>query len=176
MYCSNCGKFIDYKAKLCKECEAALNSAQVPPYADVPPYTPPNADTSGQGAYSDQQGYYPPTVDPYFYCTEPEPYNRMFGFGKALASTIMGVIGFVFVYIALIAASFGAGFLMTAVSLGVSIPALVFGIQSIKCFVRRKATCAKNIPTLVLGIYGVMQAGYALAGTSMALLILLANF
>ena len=160
MFCSYCGKQTDYEGKLCKECEAAFQNAQ-----------------SGDNTAYGDQGYYPPEFDRYFYTSEPEPYNVMFGFGKALASTVMGTVGFVFVYIALGLALFsgGAGFLLTAVVLGLSIPALVFGIQSVKCFMRRKATCAKNIPALVLGINGIWQAGFALSGAFLSLLISLVN-
>ena len=157
MFCSYCGKQKDYEGKLCKECEAALKT-------ETPPF------------YGENE-YYPPVFDRYFYSTEPEPHNRMFGFGKALASVVMSTIGTVFIGLALMFSLFsgGVGLFFLLMVFGLSIPALVFGIRSIRCFVRRKATCAKNIPTLVLGIYGVYQAVGTLSGTFVVLLISLAN-
>lgn len=167
MYCSQCGKFIDYEATVCKECEAAKNQTNTNE-TNVPPFTS-NADP-----YFNQDYYTP--ADPYFYSAEPEPQNRMFGFGKALASTIMGYVGFIFAYFAIIISMVegAAGLVFTLFASGLSIPSLIFGISSIKCFIRRKATCAKNIPTLILGIVGITGAGLTLFFAFISLIFSLA--
>ena len=106
----------------------------------------------------------------------PEPENKMFGFGKALTSAILGSVAvfgaaiafysvfFEFYFAALYGqdfnflASLGSGMGNTAV-IAMIVVAVIFGITSIKTFIaRKKANCAKPIATLVLGIYGLYSA------------------
>lgn len=152
MYCNKCGKFIE-SGNVCAECQAE-EQTKANDYVI--------SDTILTGA---------PTFVP-----QPDPTNRMFGFGKALASTIMSYFGFIFVYVALIAsiadAEVAAVLYFLATPL-VVIP-LIFGIQSIKTFVRRKATCAKPVATLVLGIVGLATSAIAALIEAIGLLALLA--
>ena len=181
MYCSNCGKFIDYDAKLCKECEAELvkqtkstdttADQDVPPYqGDMPPY---GTEVPPYGFYG-QQGYYQPQMDPYSYSTEPDPTNRMYGFGKALTSTILSFFGFLFAYISVVLGAFEpeAGVVILLISLPCTVISFIFGLQSINTFRARKATCAKPIATLVLGIEGISTAGVAIFVSMMALIVI----
>ena len=88
------------------------------------------------------------------------PQSRMNGFGKALTSTILSVVGFIFFYVAMllsiaspIAAVFGFIF-----SLPLVIIPMIFGIQSIKVFKRTSAPDPKPVATLVLGIVGLAMS------------------
>ena len=155
MYCPKCGKFYEYEGDVCKECEAAERQAD---FSDV--------------SYAQSSNDYGSDLR---YGGEPEPENRMYGFGKALASTIIGEIGFVFAYIAYFCSlistydeAAGAAIVFLIMSIPLCIIPLVQGISSIKCFIRRKATCAKNIPTLVLGINGTVMAAVGLFILSLA--------
>ena len=164
MYCPKCGKFYEYEGDVCKECEAAERQAD---FSDV--------------SYAQSSNDYGSDLR---YGGEPEPENRMYGFKKALASTIIGEIGFAFAYLAIMfiyssvydtyvqdtMLGLAIGFLIASVPL--SIISLAQGIASIKCFKRRKATCAKNIPTLVLGINGTVMAGIAMFFIVFAMLLL----
>ncbi len=138
MYCNKCGKQIE-TGTLCRECALADAIAK-----------------------TEQKEFVEATVLTH----EPEnlfpdPHNRMFGFGKALASTIMSTIGFFLSYAAIIATieSPGAALVLTLLSVPLAVLPLIWGINSIKLFKTRAKTCAKPIPTLVLGIYGVAMAG-----------------
>ena len=142
MYCTKCGKWISYDATVCNECkaaEAAQNAANNDSLNHVFASSP-------YGAPADSQ-------------------NRMFGFGKALTSTILGFVGFIVACIAMVA---GIADTTTAVILfimgtGMAVVSLIFGIQSIFTFKRRSAEgCAKPIATLVLGIVGLSLAALAM--------------
>ena len=171
MYCRKCGKQMDYDAPVCKECEEMANFF-------------------GNGAPI------APTPE------KPAPVgSRMEGFGKALTSTIIGVVSFIVVLIAMVLitaaitedavydsyygyyysysnASSMVG-VCTALSLiccGAVVVALIFGIQSIKCFIAAKRSGAvKPIATLILGIVGVVMSAltflYALLTLAMCALV-----
>ena len=103
--------------------------------------------------------------------------NGMLGFGKALASTIMAVIGYIFAIVAYIFAVGGgtitetdpevalamliAAFVLHLVfAIPLAIIALVMGVKSIKLFMNTKGK--KPIVTLILGIVGTYHAASAL--------------
>lgn len=161
MYCCKCGKEIP-SGTLCPECAAQNQAQYVPPY--TPPYTPHVRQAPDYSYINGQPNWM------------PEPNNRMFGFGKALASTIMSSIGFVFAYIGLFLMIWedeaAAAFILLSIPL-VIIP-LVFGISSIKLFSSRKNFCAKPVATLVLGIVGVATAAVAAIFSFFDLMILMA--
>lgn len=140
MYCTKCGKWIDYEATVCNECRAAEEVASA---------AAENREAEPRPDVSDMF-----TPAPF----EIDPKNRMFGFGKALTSAILGFFGFLFSYIALVAGIIepGAGIVLFILGLPPTIISIIFGIQSIKAFKKRSANgCAKPIATLVLGIHGV---------------------
>ena len=89
----------------------------------------------------------------------------MYGFGKALASTILGHIGFFISYIALlfVATEVAAfmGFMFFLFGLPVTIIPIILGINSIKTFSRRKPPCVRPVATLVLGIVGLAMSAFA---------------
>ena len=176
MYCNYCGKFIEGESGVCADCQAARAGSQGGQEGQNG-YAPHGYTPYGSAPYGEMppQGYYPPQPDPYYYSTEPEPHNRMFGFGKALASTVMSFVGFVFAYITLILAMFSreAGLILLVVTLGLLVTSLVFGIGSIACFNKRRKACAKNIPTLVLGINGVATAAFGSIYAFVAMILVL---
>ena len=157
MYCRKCGRRIDYDALICRECE----------------------EEQRRSAESQQVEQ---TVNA---SVRPAPVgNRKEGFGKALASTIMGSVSFFVFIIALVVMSVASalyissttyygtsgytagmliGFVLLFASLGVSIVSLIFGIQSIKCFVKAKNEGrAKPVATLVCGIVGIVMSAFTL--------------
>lgn len=186
MYCSNCGQWMEGDKKLCKACEDALAKASAPmdetteetadtagvPPTDggVPPY---HGEVPPYGYYYNNQGYYQPGMNGY-YSTEPDPTNRMYGFGKALTSTILSFFAVLFAYIAMIAGLIEptAGVVLLLFSLPCTVIAFVYGLKSINTFRARKATCAKPIPTLILGIEGVSSSGAAIIMSLFALLMI----
>lgn len=129
MYCINCGKQIE-EGTLCPECaEQRTNETVKPTEAPV---------VQNEKAM-------------------PEPQNRMYGFGKALAALFTGVGGVIISYLTVIFAALIPTayplFLMGSIALTV-LP-LIFGISSIKTFINRGRNCSKPVATLVLGIVGI---------------------
>lgn len=170
MYCKKCGKQLDHDGDICKACaenEAYFGSAQqesAPAQEAAPTIAPAPAQAAQPIA---QDG------------------DKKFGFGKALASTIMGAISNgmasiasgvpLGIELAIMELGYATGsaeialggiaitIILALISIGLAIPALIMGIKSIKTFNERKsAGYAKPIATLVLGIIGVVCAGFAL--------------
>ena len=184
MYCRKCGKYIDSDAEFCKDCDE-LNT-----YFDgKEPITP----FSGNGQYSNNpygngNSYSNPFGNPYNggysntqYGVPQAEGSRKEGFGKALAATILSAIAFFLIMIAFGVVSValeeyyyydsyyyysdlvGTAIVLALFSLGMSIPSLIMGISSMKCFFRAKnAGKVKPIPTLVLGIVSVALSGLTL--------------
>lgn len=157
MFCTRCGKEIDYDASICRECEAELIKE------------------AGMTSATAQQEIAAQPVE-----LEQPKGSRKEGFGGALAATILGWLGYFVSCINLgvtlgalgelsvaydpeIAAVFaGIIWVINVVCLGLSVPGLILGIKSMKCFFRAKNEGrVKPIATLILGIVGV--AGAALA-------------
>lgn len=155
MYCNKCGKEIE-QGTLCPQCEAA--SVQQEPVQEQPqvPYTP------------------APT-----YTYAPPKQNKMFGFGKALAGTIISIVGFIFSLIgyfivmaeATISGDVGVGLVFLLMSLPLVILPIIFGISSIKAFTLKKRYGIKLIPTLILGIVGLATAAFSAIYVLLGLLI-----
>ena len=167
MYCPKCGKWIDYQADVCNECKAAGNYQ--PNYEPHPNYQ----QQAPYGFYQQPQAFNAPVS------TEPDPTNRSYGIGKAVVSLVFGIISiFCSMYawacsLVLYYGTGGAALVLFLISLPFTIIGLIFGISSIKCFKRRKATCAKNIPTLVLGIVGLAESAYGAFFLLLSLFMLL---
>ena len=209
MYCTRCGKKIDYDAFVCNECvkqeqeafaevkaeepapalEATPETVTEEPVADTataepaqepvnpqPTYTAPN---NQQYYYSNpntsyQQGaaqnpYQNSAYTPYTTYQQPQPTTgnpRMNGFGKALASTILGIFSYIFSFVAIEVAAFelaGSAVVLFLMALGMAIPSLIMGIKSIKTFTSApKQGLPRPIATLVLGIVGLCAAAFSL--------------
>ncbi len=149
MYCTKCGKQIDYDADVCNECSVAENAQQ---------------EVKDESAYS-----------PFEEAVAPAPAdadNRMFGFGKALASTIIATFNVIFSVITIILSVEipEAGIVLFLMGVAMCALSLIFGIQSICTFKKRcKENCAKPIPALVLGIVGIATSALASIYLFMAL-------
>lgn len=168
MYCNKCGKEIE-QGNLCKECEAAeekvqsevLSTPETEPVVEAVPAVeaePINKELS-KVVFVDEIA--PATSEA---CGMPEPHNRMFGFGRALTSTILSNVGFIFVYASLLVsavAEIGAAIVLIILSLPLIIIPFIFGILSIKVFKSRKASCVKPVPTLILGIVGLATSAFS---------------
>ncbi|MBO5789944.1 MAG: hypothetical protein J6R40_02190 [Clostridia bacterium] len=170
MYCNKCGKQIE-SGTLCQECYLAEQQAQAQAYAEQ----------QAKIAYEQAQKEYTYTMqngdvvyENNFENPMPDPQNRMFGFGKALTSTILGWVGFIFAYIGLIGGIIDpdVGILFFMMSLPLVIIPLVFGIASIKVFMKRKATCVKPIATLILGIDGLAASLFSAFFSFVTLLVI----
>ena len=136
MYCKKCGKFIETDAELCADCMAK------------------------EQANNQQDYYFEPQPAP----AQPAPaQSGVPGLGKAITSAILGTVGFYFIYFALILGlelasvmSVGVVVVFMLISIALGIISLIFGIQSIKTFVREKNSGRrKPIATLILGICGL---------------------
>ena len=169
MFCTKCGKQIDYNSTVCNECARAENS-----FFDA----------------SQQYNTYPqpPIVEP---TPEPKKGSRMVGFGGALASAILGEIAAAFGIIAFLfsvggfvdaltaamladgAAAFEeiaflfnfvsgdllgfcAFFVIGAIVMGII--AIVKGAKSIKVF---RESSPKPIATFILGLVGIVGSALA---------------
>jgi hypothetical protein len=180
MYCNKCGQEIDPNVGYCKSCEQNETFFET------------NENVGQTFEQPQQPNYDAPQTPPV------QPGDRKFGFKKALASTILGVLGY---FVMAIAMGIGMGFaeqatLMEAFELegfaviGIVLTAfvlvigavltvlsLVFGIKSIIAFVKRKREgYVKPIPTLILGIVGTASAATALLYGAVALLFLFLLF
>ena len=157
MYCNKCGRAID-SGYLCNDCAIESFTHTESNYSND------NA-TSSTATESD---YYRENLNPI-----PDPKNRMYGFGKALTSTILGQIAFAIIYSSLYM-FYGED--VYAVIIVMTIPmvivSMILGIKSINTFKSRKGNCVRPIPTLILGINGLVNA----AITGLLQLVLLSLF
>ena len=162
MYCSKCGKEIDYDAPVCRECEQAEAQAQ-----------------SVEVAPAAEQGTLP--------ASGGKP--RMRGFGKALAGCIVGFIATIIsvvVYMAgmvivLSALEDGANIVRMAailvlfevLSIVPAIIAVVMGVRSVKFFKATPSELPKPIATLVVGIHAIFFGGFAILYSGIFVFILM---
>ncbi len=200
MYCTRCGKKIDYDSFVCNEClaqeEALKNQVQSDvsePAVEVKEeseFVATVTDASAQEEIkteptgTNQQYYYSAPGAAYNYQSQynaqpsPAPIAnpRMIGFGKSLASLILSVVGVIFSFIAFIVAASeeaAAGAVLLIMTLGMAIPALVLGIKSITNSSRVAAQkLPRPIVPLVFGIVGTATAGFALFYCFLTLIML----
>ena len=193
MYCTRCGKKIDYDAFVCNECVkqeqeafAEVKTEESAPALEATPETvteEPVADTAtaepvqepAQEPVNPQPTYTAPNNQQYYYSNpntsyqQPQPTTgnpRMNGFGKALASTILGIFSYIFCFVAIEVAAFElaeSAVVLFLMALGMAIPSLIMGIKSIKTFTSApKQGLPRPIATLVLGIVGLCAAAFSL--------------
>ena len=144
MFCTKCGKQIDYNSTVCNECARAENS-----FFDA----------------SQQYNTYPqpPIVEP---TPESKKSSRMVGFGGALTSAILGeiaatfgMIPFLFIFGGVASgAILGFGIFLVIGAIVMGIIAIVKGAKSIKVF---RESSPKPIATFILGLVGIVGAALA---------------
>ena len=172
MFCNKCGKQIE-KGTLCNEClvaelvseepakvEAVVQESEKVVPAQESVATDAGIDAAGNFTFFNEQSSASVNT-PEHADTSIKSSWIMYGFGRALASTIMSVIGYFFVYIGLYACIEvpEAGLVFSIFALPLIIVPLILGILSIKAFKSRRYAYAKPIPTLVLGIVGTSISG-----------------
>lgn len=160
MYCKKCGKFIGTDSDLCDEC--SKNSNEVfSEFAEKKEET-----TTPKGATPNEYTPKANTTNPTYNT------NNEINLGRAIAGAILGFVGFLISYIAVILlaellvldpSDVGGAMVAIIFSVVPSVISLVFGIKSIANF---KSTShvknGKRIPLLILGISSVVLAGLSL--------------
>lgn len=136
MYCTKCGKEIEGNAVLCDDC---LNAELV------------FEEENSQSVQSAP-------------VEEPKEGDRMLGFKKALLSTILGGVSFLFADLSFsLLKVIAACGVFCGLSVALAIPSLVLGIQSVKVFIKaREENKVKPIATLVCGLVGIVNSAIAL--------------
>ena len=181
MYCTKCGKQIDYDSPICKECVDEM-AASAAPVEAVEPAVEQNVIEQSeieQPVQTELQPGESVEVAPATYTAQPTPPPavypsagganlRMRGFGKALTSTILGFIGYFFSVftMAMLATEDPdvaiAGGVFFVLSLPLTIIPLIFGLKSIGLFKSTPAGMPKPIATLILGIVGLFFAALSM--------------
>ncbi len=184
MYCTKCGKQIDYDSPICKECVDEMAVAAAPAETVEPEV---------EQSVTEQTELQPgesAEVAPVSFVVEPTPSPvaqptaggsnlRMRGFGKALTSTILGFIGYFFSVFSMAMLATEeydvviAGGVFFVMSLPLAIIPFVFGLKSIGMFKSSPSWVPKPIATLVLGIIGLFFSALSLFFLSLAAIILL---
>ena len=175
MYCTNCGKQINYNSPVCVECARAAeakanggwqNGAQNgayqqggDTYENYYSFEPINPDVFGAGQNTSygtrRSGQQQPVGNSGNYYKQ--------GLGRSIVAAVLAQLAVIFLS-TFLEEEIGvliAGILLTA--LPCAIIALCLGIASIKCFrVARRTGTGMPIPTLIIGIHAVANAGLAL--------------
>ena len=178
MYCSRCGKEIDYDARFCVECakelayESALAASRA---AEIKAAKAAEAEAEKAEAIPEEPianqapAYVVPVARPAGSANSApvssDPNEAKFGLGKAIGSLVMSNVAVFLTYFSIFAAIASPGFAMFLLfaSLPLAIISLVQGIKSIKAFTSRsRAGYKKPVATLVLGIIGLATAALAL--------------
>ena len=169
MYCSRCGKEIDYDARFCVDCakEIAYESALAQSRAKEAKAA--KAEAVNESVANQAPAYVVPVARPAGSANSTpvssDPNEAKFGLGKAIGSLVMSNVAVFLSYISIFAAIASPGFAMFLLfaSLPLAIISLVQGIKSIKAFTSRsRAGYKKPVVTLVLGIIGLATAALAL--------------
>jgi hypothetical protein len=151
MYCSKCGKEIDYDALVCRECEQAEQTASV----ETPAGGKPRMRGFGQALA-----------------------GCIIGFAATLISVIVYVAGLVSV---LSAFEGGADIGRMAVlilffellAIVPAIIAIVKGVRAVKIFKATPSELPKPIATLVVGIHAIFFGGFAILYSGIFVFILM---
>lgn len=183
MYCTKCGKQIDYDSPICKECVDEM-AASAAPAETVEPEVDQNVIEQSeieQPVQTELQPGESVEVAPATYTAQPTPPPavypsagganlRMRGFGKALTSTILGFVGYIFAAftMGMLGAALEdsdmaiAGVVFFVMSLPLTIIPFVFGLKSIGLFKSTPSWMPKPIATLILGIVGLSFAALSM--------------
>ena len=136
-YCTKCGKYIDYDATICNECKQAEEQAKKEVAQDFGFEQSEFTNTNYSNSYSNSTTFTNDTVN-----ATPVPAQQgsiMTGFGKALTAVILATVASLFLSFLTEFTDVDVAYILAAFTIGLSIPSLILGIQSIKCFLREKA-------------------------------------
>lgn len=188
MYCKNCGKYIGDERDLCDDCLASLNTASAPINGET---TPIEEEVTSSDFGQNNQVNDEPFADfnqntqvqtqPTYAQPLPQKSGKiMDGFGKALTAIILGFFAFIFSELGLsiidsalvsnvyytqseLADAMLTGVIFALLVIGLSIPALILGIKSIKFGNNAKnENRVKPIPAFVMGIVSTVLSGLSL--------------
>lgn len=176
MYCTKCGRRIDYDSYVCDECRASEEASKKHAEEEQKSTDSTNSDSCSWNT-AQQENLYDVYSEKSRYEPRPQattaPVNpRMAGFGKALIAVIFIVPEFIFIYLMAFTASLGSisCILFFFVSLSFAIPSVIMGVRSLKFSLAQKNKGQPTpIATMVCGII-------AIAESAMILLILLFAF
>lgn len=178
MYCTKCGKEINYDSRFCVDCakelaiEATLaaNRASVgsaPAQVTTAPEAEAVAAPTQTEAAAAPAELVPVVIDEVK--TEvkaaPAPNSEINGKGKAIASLVMSCVSFLLAYLSIFFVIFapGLGVFMLIAATPLAIISLVQGIKCIKIFSSfARAGLKKPVATLVMGIIGLVTAATSL--------------
>lgn len=170
MYCRKCGKWIDYEAEICTDCQQTEELFKV------------ENEQPAQPAQNEQYQYFfgnnaqqPYAQQPYAQPVQSQDKgSRMEGFGFALAGTIIGFFAFLFSYLLLIFSAVGGmGLIMFPFALSTAIFTMVSGTKSLnKSKECTRAGKVKPIATFILGIVNVVLAGLSFFFIVLTIMIL----
>lgn len=145
MYCKKCGKYIDYNASLCHECQDAEILFSKPQTMETPVYKGSRMDGFGPALTATILSF--------------------FGF-------VFSYAAFMFIEMS---ASGAKLIILVLLALGLGIPAIVLGAKSISLFKENSsAGMVKPIPTLILGIVGLAYGACTaiIAGCTLLLIMM----
>jgi len=172
MYCTRCGKEINYDSRFCVDCakqlayEATLAASRIEAEekknADSAAPVAPNSEVALAPAQASAVVEAPAVVAAPAANAPAEPNN---GLGKAIAALIMSNVGFFVGYFSIFFAIFapGLGILMLLGGVALAVVSLIFGIKCIKTFTTfSRAGLKKPVATLVMGIISLATAAVSL--------------
>lgn len=175
MYCRKCGKWIDYEAEICTDCQQTEELFKVENEQPVQPAQNEQYQyffgNNAQQPYAQQPYAQQPYAQP---VQSQDKGSRMEGFGFALAGTIIGFFAFLFSYLLLIFSAVGGmGLIMFPFALSTAIFAMVSGTKSLnKSKECTRAGKVKPIATFILGIVNVVLAGLSFFFIVLTIMIL----
>lgn len=161
MYCTRCGKQINYDSPICAECVEQLRAEKAAEEAaEAVTEEVRESETAGENVAPETAAEQPREQLPRYSAAPVAPSGSpvMRGFGNGLASAILGFVAYIFGFLAIaILEEWGNGALLL-LALPATVVSIVLGICAIKTFASSTAR-PRPIPALVLGISGVSLGG-----------------
>lgn len=191
MYCRNCGNPVADGDNFCTVCGAkqkeTIGNEQQVQTASAEPFTEFQTESQQnvkQSLHNDNSAWQQAATPVY---TQPAPQtSRTMGLGKAITSAVLSMVAYIMFIIATAFVSelslydviymdlFVSTMIFLTFAIGLAIPALILGIQSVKLFNQEKnAGRKKPIPTLIVGIIGLANGGIILLAAGIIFITLL---
>ena len=194
MYCTKCGKQIDYDSPICKECVDEMAVAAAPaetlePEAEQSVIEQTELQPGESAEVAPANLVVESAPSPVAQPTAGGGNPRMRGFGKALAGCI---VGFVATIISVVVYMVGMVTVLSAYEGGADIArmaailvffeilsivpaiiAVVMGVRSVKFFKATPRELPKPIATLVVGIHAIFFGGFAILYSGIFMFVLM---